>query len=74
MGMQDHNFEMVYFNSTRDNPKLGYRGFVYQKDKNRETKYWKCERREYCNGRLITKERKVCNNAPDASVARIQKV
>ena len=79
MDMQDHNFEMVYFNSTRDKPKLGYRGFVYQKDKNRgETTYWKCERREECNGRLITKEGKVTkqkahNHAPDASVARIQK-
>ena len=33
MDMQDHNFEMVYFNSTRDKPKLGYRGFVYQRTK-----------------------------------------
>ena len=78
MDMQDHNFEMLYFNSTRDNHKFGYRGFVYQKDKNGgQTTYWKCERREDCNGRLITKEGKVTkqkahNYAPDASVARIQ--
>ena len=56
MHMQDHNFEMVYFNSISDKPKLGYRGFVYQKDKSRgETTYWKYERREDCNGRLITR-------------------
>ena len=79
MDMQDYNFVIVYFNSTRDKPKLGYRGFVYQKHRNRgETTYWKCERREDCNGRLITKEGKVTkqkahNHAPDASVARIQK-
>ena len=65
MDMQDHNFEMVYFNSTRDKPKLGYRGFVYQKDKNRgETTHWKHERREDCNGRLLTKEGKVTKKRP----------
>ena len=41
--MTDDENDMLYFNSTKGKQKLSYKGYVYQKDKDRgQTCYWNC--------------------------------
>ena len=77
--IEEQENNIIYFQSTKGKRKSSVKGYVYQQDKTvGQTAYWKCEKREECNGRLIltdgyVKKEKRHNHAPDTSAAKIQR-